>query len=94
MHGFPSDCDQRDERLGWLGDAQLSSEEATFNYDMTALYQNYVQDIADSEVNGTVSKTSIYELMIRCFSSRILLLKCSIVVAGNQVILLGQLRYM
>jgi len=36
LMSVPSDCDQRDERKGWMGDAQLSSEEALFNYDMPA----------------------------------------------------------
>ena len=31
---IPTDCDNRDERLGWTGDSALSSVEASLNYDM------------------------------------------------------------
>ena len=27
-----TDCNQRDERLGWMGDAAISAEEAAYNY--------------------------------------------------------------
>ena len=30
---IPTDCDQRDERLGWTGDSALSAAEASLNYD-------------------------------------------------------------
>ena len=33
---IPTDCNQRDERLGWTADAQLSAEEAIHNFDMRA----------------------------------------------------------
>ena len=33
---FPTDCPQRDERLGWTGDAQVFSGTASFNMDTTA----------------------------------------------------------
>jgi len=34
LMGYPMDCPQRDERLGWFGDAMVSMEEALFNFDM------------------------------------------------------------
>ncbi len=45
LMGIPTDCPQRGERMGWLGDAQLSSEEACFNFDMAAFYIKYLEDI-------------------------------------------------
>jgi alpha-L-rhamnosidase len=42
---IPTDCPQRDERHGWLGDAHLSAEEAVFNFDMTAFYAKFLDDI-------------------------------------------------
>jgi len=35
---IPTDCDQRDERLGWLGDANLSGESMALNFDMSAFF--------------------------------------------------------
>jgi alpha-L-rhamnosidase len=41
----PTDCPQRGERMGWLGDAQLASEEACNNFDMAGFYAKYLEDI-------------------------------------------------
>jgi alpha-L-rhamnosidase len=42
----PTDCPQRDERLGWTGDAQVFSGTASFNMDTFAFFNKYVYDIA------------------------------------------------
>jgi len=42
---IPTDCPQRDERHGWLGDAHLSAEEAFYNFDMAAFYIKFLDDI-------------------------------------------------
>src|SRR5690606_29349751 len=34
----PTDCPQRDERLGWTGDAQVFAPTAAFNFDVAAFY--------------------------------------------------------
>lgn len=51
LMSVPTDCDQRDERKGWMGDAALSAYEATYNYDMGALYSFFLRDIRDSQVD-------------------------------------------
>lgn len=43
--GYPSDCPQRDERLGWFGDAQVTIEEALYNFDMPQFYMNWLNGI-------------------------------------------------
>jgi alpha-L-rhamnosidase len=48
LMGVPTDCDQRDERRGWTGDAALSSAEALLNYDMGAFYHNFLRLIVDA----------------------------------------------
>ncbi len=45
LMSIPTDCPQRDERHGWLGDAHLSAEEALFNFDMAAFYAKFLDDI-------------------------------------------------
>ena len=45
LMSIPTDCPQRDERHGWLGDAHLSAEEAVFNFDMAAFYAKFLDDI-------------------------------------------------
>jgi len=45
MIGYPLDCPQRDERLGWFGDAQVTAEEAMYNFDMALFYRNWLSGI-------------------------------------------------
>jgi len=49
MIGFPLDCPQRDERLGWFGDAQVTAEEAMFNFDMPRFYHNWITGIRKNQ---------------------------------------------
>ena len=58
LHSIPTDCDQRDERMGWMGDAQGTAEEAMMNFDMAAFYANFVRDIRDvQDARGRLSDT-------------------------------------
>lgn len=52
----PTDCPQRDERLGWTGDAQIFSETACFNMYMPAFYRKYLWDMRaeQSVLDGSV----------------------------------------
>ncbi len=43
LMGLPTDCPQRDERLGWLGDAHVTAEEAMFNFDMALFYEKWLK---------------------------------------------------
>ena len=49
MIGFPLDCPQRDERLGWFGDAQVTAEEAMFNFDIPLFYDNWITGIRKNQ---------------------------------------------
>jgi alpha-L-rhamnosidase len=53
MIGFPLDCPQRDERLGWFGDAQVTAEEAMFNFDMPLFYNNWITGIRKNQNDST-----------------------------------------
>lgn len=41
----PTDCPQRDERLGWTGDAQVFSETACYNMYMPGFFRKYMWDM-------------------------------------------------
>ncbi len=41
----PTDCPQRDERMGWTGDAQMFCKTACYNMDTYAFYRKYLRDI-------------------------------------------------
>jgi len=45
----PTDCPQRDERLGWMGDAGVFWRTGTYNFDVAAFSQKFVQDIVDAQ---------------------------------------------
>jgi alpha-L-rhamnosidase len=51
----PTDCPQRDERLGWSADAQVFWRTATFNMDLTAFSRKYAGDL-----RGTQMGTAMY----------------------------------
>jgi alpha-L-rhamnosidase len=51
----PTDCPQRDERLGWTGDAQVFAPTASFNFDTAGFYTKWLRDVAlDQEDDGAV----------------------------------------
>ncbi len=51
----PTDCPQRDERLGWTGDAQVFSRTASFNMNVDAFFAKWLKDLAaDQNANGIV----------------------------------------
>ncbi|HSQ44217.1 MAG TPA: family 78 glycoside hydrolase catalytic domain, partial [Ginsengibacter sp.] len=50
----PTDCPQRDERLGWTGDAQVFSRTATFNMNVNNFFAKWLKDVAADQINGAV----------------------------------------
>jgi alpha-L-rhamnosidase len=50
----PTDCPQRDERLGWTGDAQAFSRTASFNFGVDAFFSKWLKDLALDQVDGSV----------------------------------------
>ena len=49
MHSVPTDCPQRDERLGWMGDAQIFAPTASFNMNMARFFTKWQRDIVDCQ---------------------------------------------
>lgn len=51
----PTDCPQRDERLGWTGDAQVFASTAAFNFQIAPFMTKWLRDLAlDQHPNGAV----------------------------------------
>lgn len=51
----PTDCPQRDERLGWTGDAQVFVRAACLNYDVEKFFAKWLADMkAEQKENGSV----------------------------------------
>ncbi len=53
---MPTDCPQRDERLGWTGDAQVFAPTASFNMDTRAFYRKFLSDLRVEQLknNGAI----------------------------------------
>ena len=45
----PTDCPQRDERLGWLADAQIFAPTASRNADVSAFFARWMRDVIDGQ---------------------------------------------
>ena len=50
----PTDCPQRDERLGWTGDAQAFSRTASFNMNVNNFFAKWLKDLEADQDNGKV----------------------------------------
>jgi len=50
----PTDCPQRDERLGWTGDAQAFARTATFNFDVHNFFTKWLRDVESDQIDGSV----------------------------------------
>ena len=48
----PTDCPQRDERLGWTGDAQAFCRTAAYNMDVSSFFTKWLKDIAADQKQG------------------------------------------
>ena len=46
----PTDCPQRDERLGWTGDAQVFYRTAAFNMDVAGFFTKWLKDLAADQL--------------------------------------------
>ncbi|MCC2599919.1 alpha-L-rhamnosidase [Sphingobacterium sp. FBM7-1] len=46
---IPTDCPQRDERLGWTGDAQVYIRSAVYNNNIAAFHTKWIQDLNDAQ---------------------------------------------
>jgi alpha-L-rhamnosidase len=50
----PTDCPQRDERLGWTGDAQAFSRTASFNMNVNNFFAKWMRDVEADQIDGLV----------------------------------------
>jgi alpha-L-rhamnosidase len=57
--GIPTDCPQRDERLGWMGDANVFWDAAAFNMNVAPFTERWMADVRDAQAaNGAYSVVS------------------------------------
>ncbi|MEM1353341.1 MAG: family 78 glycoside hydrolase catalytic domain [Planctomycetota bacterium] len=49
LHSVPTDCPQRDERLGWTGDVQLIAPTSCWMFNLHGFYTKWLQDLVDAQ---------------------------------------------
>ncbi|HIW02786.1 MAG TPA: glycoside hydrolase family 78 protein [Candidatus Protoclostridium stercorigallinarum] len=49
---IPTDCPQRDERMGWTGDINVFSQTAICNFDMTRFLEKWLLDVKSEQKRG------------------------------------------
>lgn len=49
LHSVPTDCPQRDERLGWTGDAQIIADTSNWHFEMESFWDKWLIDLLDSQ---------------------------------------------
>ena len=63
---LPTDCPQRDERLGWTGDAQIYIRTATYNADVAAFFTKWLQELMQSQrSSGTFPGYAPYPFQLK-----------------------------
>ena len=69
---IPTDCPQRDERLGWTGDIALFASTAAYNFDMSRFFRKWLRDVRSEQGRGggfpmIVPMVAIYNQWEMCF---------------------------
>jgi alpha-L-rhamnosidase len=64
LHGLPTDCPQRDERMGWLNDMTVRAEEAHYNFGVGRIHAKWIADIHDAQDprTGAIPDTAPYRM--------------------------------
>ena len=60
----PTDCPQRDERMGWTGDAQAFCPTANYNMDCEAFYTKYSRDLLEEQKLADGKVPDVAPLMV------------------------------
>jgi len=64
MHSVPTDCPQRNERLGWMGDIQAFSQSACYQMDMSAFFAKWLGDIRGAQFeSGAFTNIAPYHFL-------------------------------
>ncbi len=82
LHSVPTDCPQRDERMGWLNDLTVRIEQAIYNFNMSRFYPKFIDDVEDTQnPDGSITCVAPFRFGMRpadpvCASYLLLAWKC------------------
>jgi alpha-L-rhamnosidase len=59
LYSIPTDCPQRDERMGWLNDLTVRIDQALYNFNLSRFYSKFINDIEDAQDSaGLITDTA------------------------------------
>jgi alpha-L-rhamnosidase len=59
LYSVPTDCPQRDERLGWMNDLTVRLEESLYNFHLARFYSKFLDDVSDTQdAQGAIADTA------------------------------------
>lgn len=62
LHGVPTDCPQRNERMGWMNDLTVRLEESLYNFELPRFYHKFLDDVSDTQMSdGTITDTAPFK---------------------------------
>ncbi len=62
LHSVPTDCPQRNERMGWLNDMTVRAEQSLYNFRLDRFYEKWLSDIADTQADdGSITDTAPFK---------------------------------
>ena len=62
LHSKPTDCPQRDERMGWMNDMTVRIEQALYNFRMARFYSKFPDDVRDTQDGaGAIADTTPFK---------------------------------
>jgi len=63
LHSIPTDCPQRDERMGWLNDLTARIDQALYNFNLHRFYAKFIRDVGDTQSDkGEITCTAPYKV--------------------------------
>lgn len=62
LHSVPTDCPQRNERMGWMNDLTVRAEEAIYNFNVARFFPKFLNDIQDTQTaDGAIADTAPFK---------------------------------
>lgn len=62
LHSVPTDCPQRNERMGWMNDLTVRLEESLYNFDLARFYTKFLNDVTDTQAaDGSITDTAPFK---------------------------------
>ena len=66
LHSIPTDCPQRDERMGWMNDLTVRLEESLYNFNGALFFSQFADDVEDAQAaDGEITDTAPWKFGVQ-----------------------------